>query len=368
MNKTTENEDLMIYKWLFELSDYVFAFNVFRYITFRSFLSFLTAFFICWRFGPYFIQKMKKALISEKINTLAPSRHLKKQGTPTMGGVLILFSLVISLFFWVNLLEPLVWAAASLTFGFGFIGFVDDWVKMKSPQAKGLSVKSRLFFEFLISGLILTLLYSFDLIEADLYVPFLKDLSLDLSWGYLIFASVVIVGMANAVNLTDGLDGLAAFPIIISSATLGVLSYLAGHFELSSYLGIPFISGAGELAPFAMAVAAGGLGFLWYNGHPAQLFMGNVGSLSLGGFLGIASILSKNDILILLLGGVFVAEALSVIFQVFFFKLTGKRILSMAPLHHHFEMKGVSESKIIIRFWIVSILLAVLSLATLKLR
>ena len=358
----------MIYQWLFELSDVVSAFNVFRYITFRGMLSFFTAFFICWILGPYFIRRMKRGLFSEKINTDAPQSHLKKTGTPTMGGGLILLCLIIVSLFWIDLKEPLVWAVLGVTFSFALIGFWDDWLKIRRHKMKGLPGKTRLLLEFLMSGVILFLLCYFDQINTQLYLPFFKNMSFDLSWGYVVFGSFIIVGMANAVNLTDGLDGLAIFPVMVSAVTLGIFSYLAGHFDLASYLSIPFISGAGELMPLAMAVSAASLGFLWYNTYPAQIFMGDVGSLSMGGFLGILAVLTKNELLVPILGGVFVVEALSVMSQVFSFQLTGKRIFSMAPLHHHFELKGVSESKIIVRFWIVSLLLAVLSLTTLKLR
>ena len=358
----------MIYQWLFELSDTFSFFNVFRYITFRSMLSFFTAFFICWILGPYFIRRMERGLFSEKINEDVPKSHLKKTGTPTMGGWLILLCLFIVLLFWIDLREPLVWAVLSITFGFALIGFWDDWLKIRRHKMRGLPGKTRLFLEFLLSGIVLFLLCYFEQINTQLYVPFFKNLSFNLSWGYVLFGSFIIVGMANAVNLTDGLDGLAIFPVMVCAVTLGVFSYLAGHFDLASYLGIPFISGAGELMPLAMAVSAASLGFLWYNTYPAQIFMGDVGSLSMGGFLGALAVLTKNELLVPILGGVFVIEALSVISQVFSFQLTGKRIFSMAPLHHHFELKGVSESKIIVRFWIVSLLLAVLSLATLKLR
>ena len=359
---------MMVYKWLFELSDTFSALNVFRYITFRGFLAFFTAFFVCWILGPYFIASMKKSLMSEKINTDAPPSHLKKKGTPTMGGVLILICLLFSVFFWTNVFEPLVGAVLFVTFGFALIGFWDDWLKARRSDVKGLSARLRLFLEFLISGVALFVLGYFQIIDTVLYVPFFKDFSLDLSWGYVFFGSFIIVGFSNAVNLTDGLDGLAIFPVMICSLALGVFSYLAGHFELAHYLGIPFISGAGELVPLAMALSAASLGFLWYNSYPAQIFMGDVGSLSVGGFLGVVAVLTKNEVLLPLLGGVFVVEAISVISQIFSFQLTGRRILFMAPLHHHFELKGVSESKIIVRFWIISVLLAVLSFATLKLR
>ena len=358
----------MVYKWLFELSDKFSFFNVFQYITFRSFLSFFTAFFVCWVLGPFFIQVMKNRLLSEGFNSDRPQTHLKKKGTPSMGGGLILLCICAALLFWVDLSEPLVWATLGMTLGFSLIGFWDDWIKIRYKNIKGLSVKKRLFMEFLISGIIFSTLWWAGIMNSQIHFPFFKNMILDLGVGYIFLSSFLVVGFANAVNLTDGLDGLAIFPIMICACTLGLLSYLAGHYDLASYLGIPFISGAGELTPFAFAVAAGALGFLWYNTYPAQIFMGDIGSLGMGAFLGTLFVITKNELLIPILGGVFVVEALSVISQVFSFRLTGKRIFSMAPLHHHFEMKGIGESKIIVRFWIISLLLALLSLATLKIR
>ena len=311
---------------------------------------------------------MRSGLLSEKVNHDAPHTHLKKKGTPTLGGGLILLCLFIAVLLWVNILQPLVLATISITLGFALIGFWDDWIKIHHKTKKGLSGRTRLMIEFLLSGAVLTVLCYTGVITTQLHLPFFKNLYFDLGWGYVLFGSFIIVGFANAVNLTDGLDGLAIFPIMIAATTLGLFSYLAGHYNLSQYLGIPFISGAGELAPFAMAVSAASLGFLWYNSYPAQIFMGDVGSLSMGGFLGTLAVLTKNELLVPLIGGIFVIEAVSVISQVCSFQLTGKRIFSMAPLHHHFELKGFDESKIIVRFWIVSLLLALLSLATLKLR
>lgn len=311
---------------------------------------------------------MKKRLLSEEFNSDRPKTHLKKKGTPSLGGLLIWIALLTSLILWVDLSEPLVWATMGITFGFSFIGLWDDWLKVRYKNIKGLSVKKRLLFEFLISGVVFYALWATGLVTSQLHFPFFKNIVLDLGWFYIFLSSFFVVGFANAVNLTDGLDGLAIFPIMICAATLGFLTYLSGHYDLATYLGIPFVSGSGELTPFALAVAAGSLGFLWYNAHPAQIFMGDVGSLGMGSFLGTLFVLTKNELLIPLLGGIFVVEALSVISQVFSFQLTGKRIFSMAPLHHHFELKGMGESKIIIRFWIISLLLALLSLATLKLR
>ncbi len=358
----------MIYKWLFELSDFISVFNVFRYITFRSFLAFFTAFLVCWLFAPFFIKKLNKKHIKEEVNSDGPDSHQKKTGTPTMGGGLVLFALLLSSLFWVDLAEPLVWGALAMLAGFGAIGFWDDFIKSRWKNFRGIPPRYRLLYEFGLSGIMLTILIYTRQIEPVLYIPFFKNLAFDLSWFYVLFGAFVITGSANAVNLTDGLDGLAIVPVMVCALALSVFAYLAGHFNLASYLGIPFIAGAGELTPLAVAVCAGGLGFLWYNSYPAQIFMGDTGSLSLGAFLGTLAVFTKNEILLSVLGGVFVAETLSVILQVASFKLTGKRIFAMAPLHHHFELKGMEESKIIVRFWIVACLLAVLSLATLKLR
>ena len=358
----------MLYQWLHSFSDQFSVFNVFRYITFRTFISFFTGFFVCWIMGPYFIQKLKKSQGKSNVREDVPERHLKKAGTPTMGGGLILTSLMIPCLLWMDLSNPLVWACLIVTLGFACIGYIDDHKKVVKKNSKGLSGKLRLFFEFLISGGVVFFLIHNDVISTELSIPFFKNVSFELGYFYIIFASFVMVGTANAVNLTDGLDGLAIVPVIISAGTFCIFAYVAGHAGISEYLGIPFIRGAGELTPLGATVVAAGLGFLWYNTYPAQVFMGDVGSLSLGGFLGVMAVLTKNEILMALLGGVFVVEALSVITQVTSFKLTGKRVFRMAPIHHHFELKGLDEAKIIVRFWIVSLLLAVLSLSTLKLR
>jgi phospho-N-acetylmuramoyl-pentapeptide-transferase len=358
----------MLYQLLYSLADQYSVFNIFRYITVRTFISFFTAFLLCWMWGPYFIRKIKDLQMGQTIRDDGPQSHMKKAGTPTMGGGLILLSTLVPCLLWVDITNPLVWAVLMITWGFGAIGYMDDWLKVSKKNVKGLSGKLRLLGEFLISGLTIFSLTHWFGLSTELTVPFFKNLSFDLGYFYVAFASLVIVGTANAVNLTDGLDGLAIVPVMISALTLGLFAYVAGHFSISNYLSIPHVTGAGELAPLAAAVVAASLGFLWYNTYPAQVFMGDVGSLSLGGFLGVMAVVTRNEILMLLLGGVFVVEALSVIGQVVSFKLTGKRILKMAPIHHHFELKGLTETKIIVRFWIISILLAILSLSTLKLR
>jgi len=358
----------MFYQLLYSLSDHFFAFNVFRYITVRTFISFFTTFFLCWMWGPYFIRRLRERQIGQSIRDDGPQSHKKKAGTPTMGGALILISTLIPCLLWIDIINPLVQAVLVVTWGFGFIGYLDDWLKVSKKNTKGLPGKIRLLCEFLIAAVVIADLISFHNFSTLVPFPLLKNVSLDLGYWYVIFGSLVVVGTANAVNLTDGLDGLAIVPVMISATTLGLFAYVTGHLAIATYLQIPHVLGAGELTPLAATFVAGGMGFLWFNAYPAQVFMGDVGSLSLGGFLGIMAVLTKNELLMAILGGVFVVEALSVITQVISFKLTGKRIFKMAPIHHHFELGGLTETKIIVRFWIISILLAVLSLATLKLR
>jgi phospho-N-acetylmuramoyl-pentapeptide-transferase len=358
----------MIYRLFADHAHAFPGFNVFRYITFRTFVSFFTAFFVCWAVGPHFIRQLLMMQLGQSIRDDGPQSHKKKQGTPTMGGGLILLGVLVPAFMWVDLYNPMVWAVLVVTLGFGIVGYLDDWMKVKKKNSKGIPGKVRLLAEFLIAGLTIALLIWLNVIPTKIYAPFFKQFSLDIGWLYVIFAALVVVGCANAVNLTDGLDGLAIVPVIVCAGTLMLLAYVAGHIKIAEYLAIPYIPGAGELCPLAAAVMAAGLGFLWFNTHPAQVFMGDIGSLSLGGFLGITAVITQNELLLVVLGGVFVVEALSVITQVISFKLTGKRVFRMAPIHHHFELKGLDETKIIVRFWIISILLAVLSLATLKLR
>lgn len=358
----------MLYQLLYSLADDFSAFNVFRYITVRTFISFFTGFLLCWIWGPYFINRLRDFQIGQTIRDDGPQTHKKKAGTPTMGGGLILLSTLIPCLLWADMLSPLVWGVLLVTWGFGAIGYVDDWLKVSKKNTKGLSGKLRLVLEFAISGGVILILNHFYGLPTAIHLPFFKNIAIELGPLYFVFGSLVVVGTANAVNLTDGLDGLAIVPVMIAATTLGLFAYLAGHVGIANYLQIPVISGAGELAPVAATVVAAGLGFLWFNTYPAQVFMGDVGSLSLGGFLGVMAVITQNELLMILLGGVFVVEALSVITQVISFKLTGKRVFRMAPIHHHFELKGLTETKIIVRFWIISILLAVLSLSTLKLR
>ncbi|MCK6598671.1 MAG: phospho-N-acetylmuramoyl-pentapeptide-transferase [Bdellovibrionaceae bacterium] len=358
----------MLYQWLYSLSNEFSPLNIFRYVTVRTFIAFFTAFFLCLIWGPVFIRRLIQRHYGQAIRDEGPQTHKKKTGTPTMGGGLILLSTLIPCFLWVDMRNPYVWAVLIVTWGFGIIGYIDDYLKVSKKNTKGLSGKIRLLGEFLISGLTLFILIHEFQFSTLVTIPFLKNFHFDLGYWYVVFGSMVIVGTANAVNFTDGLDGLAIVPVIISASTLGLFAYFAGHSTIAAYLQIPHVLGASELSPVAATIVAAGLGFLWFNAYPAQVFMGDVGSLSLGGFLGIMAVITKNELLMMLLGGVFVAETLSVITQVISFKLTGKRIFKMAPLHHHFELGGMTETKIIVRFWIISILLAVLSLATLKLR
>lgn len=358
----------MLYSWLYSFADQSTFFNVFRYITFRSFIAFFSTFLLCLWWGPYFIRGLASRQLGQSIRTDGPQSHFKKAGTPTMGGGLILLSLLIPSFMWLDLMNSLVLGALVITLGFGMVGYVDDYLKVSKKNSKGLSGKLRLALEFFISGATLALLIGFYDFSTIVPIPFLKNIILDLGWWYVAFGSLVIVGAANAVNLTDGLDGLAIVPVIIAAGTLAVFAYVSGHVTIANYLQIPFLHQAAELTPFATMIMAAGLGFLWFNAYPAQVFMGDVGSLSLGGFLGAMAVFTHNELLLVVLGGVFVVEALSVIVQVASFKMTGKRVFKMAPIHHHFELKGLDETKIIARFWIVAILLAVLCLSTLKLR
>ncbi|MGH1469482.1 MAG: phospho-N-acetylmuramoyl-pentapeptide-transferase [Bdellovibrionales bacterium] len=358
----------MLYKFLIELSSDFSGLNVFRYISFRTFVTFFSSFLICWLWGPAFIRGLIKKQIGQAVRDDGPESHLKKNGTPTMGGKLILTGVFAPAILWMDLLNPLVQVALGVTFLFGLVGFLDDRLKVVKKNPKGLPGKIRLLAEFTVVGFAVLYLFSTGAMDGTLYFPFFKNLSLDLGWFYIPFACVVVVGTANAVNLTDGLDGLAIVPVMVASCAFMVFSYAAGHMAIADYLMIPAVPGGSELVPVCAAVVASGMAFLWFNSYPAQVFMGDIGSLSLGGFLGTMAVLTKNEILMVLLGGVFVVEALSVITQVASFKLTGKRVFKMAPIHHHFELKGHEESKIIVRFWIVSILLAILSIATLKLR
>lgn len=359
----------MLYHFLYPLHTVFSGFNVIRYITVRSVGGAMTAFLLMIVFGPLFIRMLRRFQIGQVVRDDGPASHLAKQGVPTMGGVLILAAITISTVLWARFDSSLVWLLLFVTLFFGMIGGIDDLRKVRKQNSKGLSARGKLILQIggaSVVGLFVFLHPGFD---GQLSVPFFKNIRPDLGWFYVVFAILVIVGASNAVNLTDGLDGLAAGPTVISASVYLIFSYLAGHIVLSEYLQIPFVPGAGELAIFCGAMVGACLGFLWFNAYPAQIFMGDVGSLAIGGALGSVAIIIKQEILLAIVGGIFVMEALSVIMQVGYFKMTnGKRIFLMAPFHHHFEKKGWHESKVVVRFWIVSVILGLFAIATLKLR
>lgn len=356
----------MLYHLLYPLHvDYGY-FRVFRYISFRVFMAILTALVIGLVFGRPIIKYLKrKQMGASNVRSDVPDSHLKKSGTPTMGGLLILITMFISFLLWARLDLYITWVAFATAFGFALIGFMDDYSKLKKKG--GLTVSGKLSLQVTFSLLIGLGLYLYNY-ETTLVVPFFKDWLIPLGVGFIPFVALVLVASSNAVNLTDGLDGLAVGPTLVASITYLIFAYVAGNVAFSNYLQITYVEGAGELCILCGALFGAALSFLWYNTYPAQVFMGDVGSLSIGGTLGIIAIIVKQEILLILVGGIFVLEASSVIIQVLSFKLTGKRIFRMAPIHHHFELKGWAEPKVIVRFWIISIILAILSLATLKLR
>ena len=359
----------MFYHLLYPLHTSFSVFNVFRYITFRTIYASLTAFLICFIFGPWVIRRLSELQIGQYIREDGPEGHHKKAGTPTMGGTLILASIVLSTLLWCNLTNFYVWIVLMVVVGYGLIGFFDDYLMQIKKRNKGLSVRAKFLMQV---GLALTtgiLLYLSPDFNTRVTIPFFKNISPDLGAGYVLFAVLVIVGTSNAVNLTDGLDGLAIGPVIIAAVAYMIFAYVAGHVKIADYLQISYVPGSGEVTVVCGAMAGAGMGFLWFNAYPAQVFMGDVGSLSLGAALGTVAVITKQEILLVIVGGIFVIEALSVIFQVGFFKMThGRRIFRMAPLHHHFELKGWPEPKVIVRFWIIAIALALISMSTLKLR
>jgi phospho-N-acetylmuramoyl-pentapeptide-transferase len=341
--------------------------NVVRYLTFRSGAALMTALLIGLLIGPRFIIWLRvKQGKGQPIREDGPQTHFSKKGTPTMGGLKILISLTISTLLWMEWDKPFVWAALFVTLGFGIIGFLDDYAKVTKRSSAGVSGKVRLLAEFLIAG---SAAYYVSLFGGTtLYFPFLKDTGLDLGWIYIAFGALVIVGAGNAVNLTDGLDGLATMPVIIAAMTFGIIAYLVGNAVFADYLGVHFVSGSGELIVFVGALIGACLAFLWFNAPPAAVFMGDTGSLALGGAIGTIAVITNHELVLVVVGGLFVLEAVSVIVQVASFKMTGKRVFKMAPIHHHFEQLGWPESTVVIRFWIISIVLALAGLATLKLR
>nr|WP_310523041.1 phospho-N-acetylmuramoyl-pentapeptide-transferase [Polymorphobacter sp.] len=342
--------------------------NLFRYITFRSVGALVTALAIALIIGPRFIGFLRSRQgKGQPIREDGPASHLlTKKGTPTMGGLMILIALTASTLLWMDLGNGFVWASLFVTLGFGAIGFMDDYDKVTKRSHKGVSGRTRLMIEFLIAGLAVTWIASRT--GTTLYLPFLKDTGLELGFLYIAFGAFIITGFGNAVNLTDGLDGLASMPVVIAASAFAIIAYLVGNIRFSDYLGIHHVPGSGELAVFAAALIGACLGFLWYNAPPAAVFMGDTGSLALGGALGSIAVITNHELVLIVIGGLFVLETVSVIVQVASFKMTGKRVFKMAPIHHHFEQLGWAESTVVIRFWIISIVLALAGLATLKLR
>lgn len=359
----------MLYHLLYPLHTVFSVFNVFRYITFRTIYASITALILSWLLGPWVIRKLTERQIGQYVRDDGPPTHMTKTGTPTMGGLLILFATVVATLLWGNLTNFFVWMVLLVTITYGAIGFLDDYLMQIKKQSMGLPGRTKILAEVVIALVVSGLLFSRPDFDTHVSVPFLKQIGPDLGWAYILFATGVIVGTSNAVNLTDGLDGLAIGPVTVAAATYVILSYVAGHVKIANYLQIRYMAGSGELAVFCGALVGAGMGFLWYNSYPAQIFMGDVGSLPLGGALGTVAVITKHEILLALVGGIFVVETLSVIFQVAFYKVTdGRRIFRMAPLHHHFELKGWPEPKVIVRFWIIAIILGLLAISTLKLR
>ena len=356
--------------WLSEyLSQYYSIFNVFSYVTMRTIMGALTALTIALILGPHMIRKLTDKQIGQTVRTDGPETHLVKSGTPTMGGGLIIMAIALSALLWVRLDNRYLWILLLVTIGFGLIGWVDDYKKLIHKDPRGLIARWKYFWQSVVGLVAVTLLYigATD-IETTLYVPFFKNVAIPMGLTYIAFSYFVIVGTSNAVNLTDGLDGLAILPTVLIAGALAVFAYLTGHVKFAEYLAIPYISGVEEIAIFCAAICGAGLGFLWFNTYPAQVFMGDVGALGLGAALGAIAVMVRQELVLLIMGGVFVMETLSVIIQVASFRLTGKRIFAMAPLHHHYELKGWPEPRVIVRFWIISVVLVLIGLATLKLR
>ncbi|MGC8578663.1 MAG: phospho-N-acetylmuramoyl-pentapeptide-transferase [bacterium] len=358
----------MLEYFLYPLSSRFIVFHVLKYITFRTLGAMITALVITMIFGAPFIRRMSEIGIGQVIRNEGPKNHISKKGTPTMGGVLIISSIVLSTILWMDIANMYVWILLFTLLGFGAVGFIDDFKKLKGKDPRGLKGSYKLILETVLTIVIVYLLLRFDDVNFTLTFPFFKRVAINLGWGYFLFFLFIVIGTSNAVNLTDGQDGLAIVPVMTCFGVYAVYAYVLGNVKFSEYLMFTPMPGTGEIAIFAGAVIGAAMGFLWFNTYPAEIFMGDVGSLGLGGVLGVVAVILKQEILLAIIGGVFVVEALSVITQVISFKLIGKRVFAMAPIHHHFELRGWTEPKITVRFWIISILLALIGLATLKLR
>ena len=359
----------MFLEFVYPLVKYFTPLNVFQYLSFRSAYAALTTLLLCFLFGPKIIEALKRLKIGQAVREDGPATHLSKTGTPTMGGIFVVLSIVIAMLFWTDLDNRMVWLALGSLVAFGLVGFLDDFLKVKRHSSDGLPPWAKLVFQFVIAISVMLVLYFTEEREVtSLYIPFFKNPVIELGKLWIPFGVLFIMAASNAVNFSDGLDGLLAGLLILVFIALAILTYLSGRSDFSSYLGIPYIPGAGELTVFCLAATGACIGFLWFNSHPAEVFMGDVGSLSLGGVIAVISIMIKKEIVILIIGGVFVLEIASVIIQVASFKLRKKRVFKMAPLHHHFELSGWAESKTVIRFWILGGLFAIVALSTLKIQ
>jgi phospho-N-acetylmuramoyl-pentapeptide-transferase len=352
------------------LTDFISGFRVFNYITMRAIMAALTALVISLFMGPVMIRRLSILQIGQTVREDGPATHYPKTGTPTMGGALILVAILSSTLLWADLRSRYVWIVVAVTLGFGLIGFVDDYRKLVLSDPSGMSAKTKMFWQSILAGAVAIVLFLMadEPYETALLIPYFKGMMIPLGAAYIGLTFLVIVGTSNAVNLTDGLDGLAIMPTVLVGGALGIFGYAAGNAIFSGYLGIPYIAGAGEMMVFCSAMAGAGLGFLWFNTYPAQVFMGDIGALSLGAALGTVAVIVRQELVLAIMGGLFVVETLSVIIQVASFKMTGKRVFRMAPLHHHYELKGWAEPKVIVRFWIITVILVLVGLSSLKIR
>ena len=359
---------------LLELTKYLASlhsgFAVFQYLTFRAILGVLTALAISLLVGPYMIERLSRYQIGQNVRDDGPQSHLSKAGTPTMGGALILVAITVGTLFWSDLGNRFVWIVLLTTLLFGVVGWVDDYRNLVKKQSKGLSARDKFLWQSIIAAGAASALYLTATVPAEthLLIPFFKDVAVEMGLGFVLLTYFVIVGTSNAVNLTDGLDGLAIMPTVLVAGALAIFAYTTGNAKFAAYLGFPFINGVGEVVVFCGAIVGAGLGFLWFNTYPAQVFMGDVGALALGAALGVTAVVVRQELVLMIMGGVFVMETVSVILQVVSFKLTGRRIFRMAPLHHHFELKGWPEPRVIVRFWVITVILVLVGLATLKIR